>query len=103
MPEAPEVDLDQEKDEVSQETTDELTIEQSITDKVGVTLEIDKSDQGDKAAIVGITIHFDSLENRASTGCSGGFRSSPGLTGDRRTWRAANLKEHDHEQPRRHC
>ena len=50
---APEVDLD-----VSQETTDELTIEQSITDKVGVTLEIDKSDQGDRAAIIGVSIHF---------------------------------------------
>lgn len=59
MPDAPDVELDQEKDDVSQETTDELVIEQSITNNVGVTVEIDKSDQGDRAAIVGIAIHFD--------------------------------------------
>lgn len=58
MPEAPDLDLDQETDDVSHETTDELTIEQKISEKVGVTVEVDHSDQGDTAATVGIAIHF---------------------------------------------
>lgn len=57
------LDLDQEEDIQTHEKTDELTIEKSITEKVGIVVEVDHDQDGDKAGTIGIAIHFaDSLE-----------------------------------------
>lgn len=57
-PDVPDVDLDQEKDEVSKETTDTLTISEEISKRIEIGVGISKSDQGDKEVDLGITIRF---------------------------------------------
>jgi hypothetical protein len=67
VPEAPDLDLDQEKDEVTQETTDTLTISQEISKRIGVNVGVSKSDQGDKEISLGITVRFTASQSSAGT------------------------------------
>jgi len=78
MSEVPEVDQDQDTDEVSGVTKDTVTISEEISKHIELDVEIGKTDDGAKEVGLGLTIHFGPRSRAAFAIDRGGDPTHPG-------------------------